>query len=63
MKANTNIVLTVTDERDASVSRTVTIAFQPKVYWGKTNKASLANADILALEVLRLQAAEDAVLQ
>lgn len=50
MKANTNIVLTVTDERDASVSRTVTIAFQPKVYWGKTNKASLANADILALE-------------
>lgn len=50
VKANTNIVLTVTDERDASVSRTVTIAFQPKVYWGKTNKASLANADILALE-------------
>lgn len=50
VKANTNIVLTVTDERDASVSRTVTIAFQPKIYWGKTNKASLANADILALE-------------
>ena len=50
VKANTNIVLTVTDERDASVSRTVTITFQPKVYWGKTNKASLENGDILALE-------------
>ena len=50
VKANTNIVLTVTDERDASVSRTVTITFQPKVYWGKTDKASLENADILALE-------------
>ena len=31
---NTNIVLNVTDERDAAVSRTVTISFQPKVYWG-----------------------------
>lgn len=50
VKANTNIVLTVTDERGASVSRTATITFQPKVYWGKTNKASLTNADILALE-------------
>lgn len=50
VKTNTNIVLTVTDERDAVVSRTVGIAFQPKVYWGKTNKEQLGNADILALE-------------
>ncbi len=50
IKANTNIVLTVTDERDAIVSRTASITFQPKVYWGKTNKAQLENADILALE-------------
>jgi len=50
LKTNTNIVLTVTDERDAVVSRTVGITFQPKVYWGKTNKEQLENADILALE-------------
>lgn len=50
IKTNTNIVLTVTDERDAVVSRTVGITFQPKVYWGKSNKAQLENADILALE-------------
>ena len=50
MKTNTNIVLTVTDERDAVVSRTVGITFQPKVYWGKTNNEQLENADILALE-------------
>ncbi len=50
IKANTNIVLTVTDERDAVVSRTVGITFQPKVYWGKSNKGQLGNTDILALE-------------
>lgn len=50
IKTNTNIVLTATDERDATVSRTASITFQPKVYWGKTNKAQLENADILALE-------------
>lgn len=50
IKTNTNIVLTVTDERDAVVSRTASITFQPKVYWGKSNKAQLENADILALE-------------
>ena len=50
IKTNTNIVLTVTDERDAIVSRTESITFQPKVYWGKSNKAQLENADILALE-------------
>lgn len=50
IKTNTNIVLTVTDERNAIVSRTVGITFQPKVYWGKTNKTQLENADILALE-------------
>lgn len=50
IKTNTNIVLTVTDERDAIVSRTVGIIFQPKVYWGKTNKEQMEDADILALE-------------
>lgn len=47
--SNAVIKLTVTDERDASVSRQVTISFQPKVYWGVSNKASLESADILAL--------------
>ncbi len=32
--SNAIIKLTVTDERDASVSRQVTIQFQPKVYYG-----------------------------
>ena len=51
VKANTNIVITATDERDATATRTVTISFQPKVYWGVAdNKASYASADILALE-------------
>lgn len=51
VKANTNIVITATDERDATATRTVTISFQPKVYWGVAdNKASYASTDILALE-------------
>ncbi len=50
VKSNTNIVLTVTDERNAQVSRTAAITFQPKVYWGKTNKGQLTDEDILALE-------------
>lgn len=50
IKSNTNIVITATDERDASVSRTVSITFQPKVYWGKSSKATLENADVLSLE-------------
>lgn len=50
IKTNTNIVLTATDERDASASRTVTITFQPKVYWGKSAKETLGDPDVLALE-------------
>lgn len=51
IKANTNIVLTATDERDASTSKTVTISFQSKTYWGiADNKGSYTSADILALE-------------
>lgn len=53
IKTNTNIVLTVTDERDAIVTRTVGITFQPKVYWGKSNKEQLENADILAAGRIR----------
>ena len=51
VKANTNIVITATDERNATTSRTVTINFQPKVYWGiADNKESYVSADILKLE-------------
>lgn len=50
IRTNTNIILTVTDERDAVVFRTVSITFQPKVYWGKIAKEQMENADILALE-------------
>lgn len=50
IKTNTNILLTVTDERDAVVTKQVSITFQPKAYWGKSNKPTLENADILALE-------------
>ena len=48
--SNAIIKLTVTDERDASVSKQITISFQPKVYWGKTAKDTLVDADVLALE-------------
>lgn len=41
--SNSIIKLTVTDERDASVSKQVTIQFQPKVYYG-------VSADPAALE-------------
>lgn len=47
--SNAIIKLTVTDERDASVSKQITISFQPKVYWGVSDKASLESADILEL--------------
>lgn len=49
IKSNTTITLTVTDERDAVVTKSVTIVFQPKVYWGTSEKTSYQNADILAL--------------
>ena len=47
--ANTTITLTVTDERDAEVTRSVTIGFQPKVYWGVSAETTLDSAGILAL--------------
>ena len=47
--ANTTITLTVTDERDAVVTKSVTISFQPKVYWGVSQKTSFETADILGL--------------
>ena len=50
VKTNTNIVLTATDDRDATVTRQLTIAFQPKAYWGiADNKPSYSSADILSL--------------
>lgn len=51
VKTNTTIILTVTDERDAVVTKNVSISFQPKVYWGVAdNKEAYESADILALE-------------
>lgn len=47
--ANTTITLTATDERDASVSRSVTIGFQPKVYWGVDDGDSYDDAVLLGL--------------
>lgn len=47
--ANTTITLTVTDERDAVVTKSVTISFQPKVYWGVSTKTTLDSAGILGL--------------
>ena len=44
------IVITATDERDASVSRTLTINFQPKVYWGvAAGKEAYTDEDLLGL--------------
>ena len=40
VKNNAIIKLTVTDERDAEVSRQVTIQFQPKVYYGVSKDPS-----------------------
>lgn len=47
--ANTTITLTVTDERDAVVTKSVTISFQPKAYWGVSAEATLDSAGILGL--------------
>lgn len=50
VKTNTNIVLTATDDRNATVIRQLAIAFQPKAYWGiADNKPSYSSADILSL--------------
>lgn len=50
VKTNTNIVLTATDDRNATITKQLTIAFQPKVYWGiADNKPNYSSADILSL--------------
>ena len=50
VSSNMTIVITATDERDASVSRTLTISFQPKVYWGvAAEKAAYTDEDLLVL--------------
>ena len=46
--SNAIIKLTVTDERDASVSKQVTISFQPKVYWGVSEKSRALASSALA---------------
>lgn len=50
VKTNTNIVLSATDERNSVVTKQLTIAFQPMVYWGiADNKSNYSSADILGL--------------
>lgn len=50
VKTNTNIVITATDDRNATATKSLTIAFQPKVYWGVSdNKSNYSSADILGL--------------
>ena len=50
VSSNMTIVITATDERDASVSRTLTINFQPKVYWGvAAGKEAYTDEDLLGL--------------
>lgn len=50
VSSNMTIVITATDERNASVSRTLTVNFQPKVYWGVAeNKEAYTSDDLLAL--------------
>lgn len=49
--ANTAVKLTATDERDATVTKTVTIGFQPKIYWGVADsKETYTSEDLLGLE-------------
>ena len=48
---NTDIVLSVIDNKDLEVSKTSSIVFLPKVYWGKIIKDSLiTNETILSLD-------------
>lgn len=47
--ANKNYTLTVTDSRGAMSSKTTTVAFYPRKYYGVSNKTQLSNADVLAL--------------
>ena len=45
--SNSIIKLTVTDERDAEVSRQVTIQFQPKVYYGVSSDPSALDSSAI----------------
>ena len=47
VKSNAIIKLTVTDERDAEVSRQVTIQFQPKVYYGVSEDPNTLESDAI----------------
>lgn len=50
VKSNMNIILTATDERDATASRTLSVSFQPKAYWGvAAKKAAYTDEDLLGL--------------
>lgn len=45
--SNSIIKLTVTDERDASVSKQVTIQFRPKVYYGVSNDPNALESETI----------------
>jgi streptogramin lyase len=49
LTADTSWVLTVTDDVEATVTKTTSLKFQNKRYWGVAAAASLTNAQILAL--------------
>lgn len=47
VQSNSIIKLTVTDERDAEVSRQVTIQFQPKVYYGVSADPNALDSSVI----------------
>ena len=47
VQSNSIIKLTVTDERDAEVSRQVTIQFQPKVYYGVSADPNALDSEMI----------------
>lgn len=47
VQSNSIIKLTVTDERDAEVSRQVTIQFQPKVYYGVSEDPNALDSSVI----------------
>lgn len=47
--SNTVITLKATDERDYTATRTASISFSPKVYWGTSDQTTFESAQILGL--------------
>ena len=49
LTADTTFTLSATDEKPTTVSKSTTVRFLNKVYYGESANTSLANADVLAL--------------